>query len=68
MENSASNGCSDPAARTGCEVGAKVHEILFGPARQGYGATRGADCGAARSLEDHPMLPRCGLRRDLTRG
>jgi hypothetical protein len=29
MENSASNGCSHPAARTGCEVGAKVREFLL---------------------------------------
>jgi hypothetical protein len=29
MENPSFNGCSDPAARTGCEVAAKVPEILL---------------------------------------
>jgi hypothetical protein len=29
MENPSFNGRSDPAARTGCEVGAKVPDILF---------------------------------------
>ena len=30
MENPSFNLFSDPAARTGCEVSAKVPEILFG--------------------------------------
>jgi hypothetical protein len=33
MENPDSDGCSDPAARTGCgQVGAKIPEVLFGSA------------------------------------
>jgi hypothetical protein len=39
MENPDSDGSSDPTARAGCgEVGAKVHEILFG---RELGATAG---------------------------
>jgi alcohol dehydrogenase (cytochrome c) len=68
MENPSFNGCSDPAARTGCAVGAKVPEILL----RGLGREFAPDSGFEWSSPSYnpttnmlvaPTVDWCGVFR-----